>query len=194
MLKRPNAAVRRVIKPYASAVLDAHLGCTKQSYTSFYVRQSDVVRDQHMLSAFYWVSHKSQADLKMSKSEQRVYLVFRVGCFPFIKFFCRRYHNVHFDRDGAGSVADISNLNNLCNFVKAVNFGAPCLIYGFISRLLMKGSSEVCIYPDKKYGSFSMGGKLENKDGVNQDLGVSPGTVEAKSHGQAIRISFLYYV
>ncbi|ELT98296.1 hypothetical protein CAPTEDRAFT_170635 [Capitella teleta] len=121
ILKIIRYLLRRPKRPKGSEVLTCHL---RQSglphWTSFAVKRSSVENDQYGLSHFNW-----QVDGKN-------YQVLRTGCFPFVKYHC-----------SSRPPSDLTFDNNLYTWLKIVNFGIPCFVYGLSLWSLVRVKEEV---------------------------------------------------
>ena len=120
-------------RPKASEVLSLYLRQRKlPPWTSYFVSYTSIQNDQFGLSHFNW------------NVDGINYHILRTGCFPFVKYHCTQR-----------SWQDLSFENRFYTFIKCINFGIPCFMYGisaltFISYqdyLIMKTSgSKIPLY------------------------------------------------
>ena len=119
--------------PKSSEVLRTYL---KQrnltSWTAFYVPRSEVENDLWAWSHFNFEVEKAN------------YHILRTGAYPFIKFHCSRRPKGQ----------DLSLENHFYNWLKVINFGFPCLLYGIagliwanhMEKVTVEGYPPVTIY------------------------------------------------
>jgi hypothetical protein len=94
--------------PKASEVLNAYL--KQQNYppwTSYFVKQKDVINDQTNLTIFV-----------NKLTEENRYLILRTGCFPFIKYHCTKIK-----RNELIDEKQIEFQNKFFNCIKVFNLG-----------------------------------------------------------------------
>ncbi|KAL4708315.1 hypothetical protein ACJJTC_007721 [Scirpophaga incertulas] len=131
-----------ITKPTASEVLTAYiLQCNEPPWTSYFVKYSNVKDDQFGMSNFNWAVGNSN------------YQILRTGCFPFIKYHCSRKEK-----------EDLDVSDKFMRFIKVINLGIPCLLYGLAATQLIKhkevvytAKGEVTIYfllPEDKGSSY----------------------------------------
>ncbi|KAJ8727456.1 hypothetical protein PYW07_001575 [Mythimna separata] len=103
-------------KPTASEVLTAYLTqCKEPPWTSYFVKYSSVKNDQFGMSNFNW---------KVGSSN---YQILRTGCYPYMKYHCSKK-----------AAEDLSTSDKFMRFIKVINFGIPCLLYGLAATQLIR--------------------------------------------------------
>ncbi|XP_017882882.1 uncharacterized protein C15orf61 [Ceratina calcarata] len=132
-------AVSKKAKPLASQVLTSYLVQTnKPPWTSYFVKYSDVVNDQSLMSHFNW----QVGDCN--------YHVLRTGCFPYIKYHCTQR-----------PWKDLSREDKLIRAIKFFNFGIPTLMYG-LSAIILINHKEIVKTP---YGDVPIYFLIEENKG-----------------------------
>ena len=128
--------IRRAVartKPKASEVLTAYLKqCNEPPWTSYFIKQKDVINDQFGRSHFNWTLDTGAN-----------YHILRTGCFPYIKYHCT-----------SRPIQDLSLDDNFFKFMKIINLGIPTLFYGLAAKFLirhieiveMPGGQKIPIY------------------------------------------------
>ncbi|XP_055384981.1 uncharacterized protein C15orf61 [Condylostylus longicornis] len=113
-----------LVKPRASEVLTAYLKqCNEPPWTSYFVKQADVVNDQFGKSHFNWPLDTGAN-----------YHILRTGCFPYLKYHCtkRPHQNL-----------DIENL--FFGLLKVLNLGIPTFFYGLSATALISHTEYVIL-------------------------------------------------
>ena len=111
----------RVKQIKSSEVVSAYIRQRKYpAWTSFYMKQKDVVNDQFGYSHFNW------------GVDEINYHVLRTGCYPLIKYHCTK-----------APFADLTKENIFYGLLKLANFGIPCFLYGLCGVFLAKHKDTV---------------------------------------------------
>ncbi|XP_037296491.1 uncharacterized protein C15orf61 homolog isoform X1 [Manduca sexta] len=103
-------------KPTSSEVLTSYLKqCNEPPWTSYFVKYRSVKDDQFGMSNFNW---------KVGKSN---YQILRTGCFPYIKYHCSKRIQ-----------EDLDTSDKFMRYIKIINLGIPCLLYGLAATQLIR--------------------------------------------------------
>ena len=108
--------MRSASRIHVSAAVTAYLRQRNlPPWTAFYIRQKDVYNDQFGMSHFNW------------NVDGTNYCILRMGCYPYIKYHCTQ-----------APMTDLRVENVFYGFLKLINLGFPCLLYGLIGMVLAR--------------------------------------------------------